>query len=203
MHRRGQEAGRGLGYKTQDQATLAVLSDRADTTGLGAEVAGYRVQKSAGKLQLAGDIFHKVEGGMALPKGSAGSLVQGSLRQDDRRRHLPEHLQEVGTRKRNAASNFAGLMMETWSGADAAALRQARSADAPCGAAPPMPEPRDIPLLTGLALDHHRPRPRGGHDGGRLVFEGTPADLIAARCTSPASTSRPTSAPDPRPSRTR
>jgi excinuclease UvrABC ATPase subunit len=25
--------------------------------------------------------------------------------------------------------------------------------------------------------------PRAGHDGGRVVFEGTPADLVAARCT--------------------
>ena len=38
--------------------------------------------------------------------------------------------------------------------------------------------------------------PGAGHDGGRLVFEGTPADLVAARRPSPASISRPTSAPD-------
>ncbi|MGH2919956.1 MAG: excinuclease ABC, A subunit, partial [Solirubrobacteraceae bacterium] len=25
--------------------------------------------------------------------------------------------------------------------------------------------------------------PGAGHDGGRIVFEGTPADLVAARCT--------------------
>ena len=35
--------------------------------------------------------------------------------------------------------------------------------------------------------------PGAGHDGGLVVFEGTPADLVAARSTSPASTSRPTS----------
>ena len=29
----------------------------------------------------------------------------------------------------------------------------------------------------------HRPRPRAGHDGGQIVFEGTPADLVAARST--------------------
>jgi excinuclease UvrABC ATPase subunit len=29
----------------------------------------------------------------------------------------------------------------------------------------------------------HRPRPGAGHDGGRIVFEGTPADLVAARST--------------------
>jgi len=29
----------------------------------------------------------------------------------------------------------------------------------------------------------HRPRPRRGHDGGRIVFEGTPANLVAARAT--------------------
>ena len=28
-----------------------------------------------------------------------------------------------------------------------------------------------------------RPRPGAGHDGGRIVFEGTPADLVAARST--------------------
>ena len=38
--------------------------------------------------------------------------------------------------------------------------------------------------------------PGAGHDGGRIVFEGTPADLVAAAPPSPASTSRPTSAPD-------
>lgn len=58
------------GYKTQDQATLAVTSGRADATGMGAEVAGYLAQQSKGKLKTAGDVFHKVEGGMALPKGS-------------------------------------------------------------------------------------------------------------------------------------
>ena len=36
--------------------------------------------------------------------------------------------------------------------------------------------------------------PGAGHDGGRIVFEGTPADLVAAVRRSPASTSRPTSA---------
>ncbi len=39
--------------------------------------------------------------------------------------------------------------------------------------------------------------PGAGHDGGRIVFEGTPAELVAERARpSPASTSRPTSAPD-------
>ena len=43
--------------------------------------------------------------------------------------------------------------------------------------------------------------PGAGHDGGQVVFEGTPADLVAARSRpSPASTSRPTSAPEPQPS---
>jgi len=32
-----------------------------------------------------------------------------------------------------------------------------------------------------LALGEHRPG--AGHDGGRIVFEGTPADLVAARST--------------------
>ena len=47
--------------------------------------------------------------------------------------------------------------------------------------------------------------PGAGHDGGRIVFEGTPADLLAGREGIPsltASTSRPTSAPDRDPSRT-
>ncbi|WP_026543433.1 ABC transporter substrate-binding protein [Paenarthrobacter nicotinovorans] len=58
------------GYKTQDQATLAVTSGRADATGMGAEVAGYVAQQSKGKLKTAGKVFHTVEGGIALPKGS-------------------------------------------------------------------------------------------------------------------------------------
>ena len=37
--------------------------------------------------------------------------------------------------------------------------------------------------------------PGAGHDGGRIVFEGTPADLVAVGPPSPASTSRRTSAP--------
>ena len=36
--------------------------------------------------------------------------------------------------------------------------------------------------------------PGAGHDGGRIVFEGTPADLWPTARRSPASTSRPTSA---------
>jgi polar amino acid transport system substrate-binding protein len=58
------------GYKTQDQATLAVTSGRADATGMGAEVAGYVAKQSGGKLKTAGKAFHTVEGGLALPKGS-------------------------------------------------------------------------------------------------------------------------------------
>jgi excinuclease UvrABC ATPase subunit len=39
--------------------------------------------------------------------------------------------------------------------------------------------------------------PGAGHDGGRIVFERTPADLVAARSTLTGEhTSRPTSAPD-------
>jgi polar amino acid transport system substrate-binding protein len=57
-------------FKTQDQATLAVTTGRADATGMGTEVAGYLVKQSKGKLRLAGDVFHEVPGGMALPKGS-------------------------------------------------------------------------------------------------------------------------------------
>jgi excinuclease UvrABC ATPase subunit len=40
--------------------------------------------------------------------------------------------------------------------------------------------------------------PGAGHDGGRIVYQGTPADLVAGRPPSPASTSRTTSAPAPR-----
>lgn len=57
-------------YKTQDQATLAVSTGRADATGMGAEVAGYLAEESKGKLRTAGDIFHEVSGGLALPKDS-------------------------------------------------------------------------------------------------------------------------------------
>jgi hypothetical protein len=55
------------------------------------------------------------------------------------------------------------------------------------------------PILRRPAIDHrvdhavagldarrldHRPRPPGaGHDGGRIVFTGTPADLVAAGST--------------------
>jgi hypothetical protein len=39
--------------------------------------------------------------------------------------------------------------------------------------------------------------PGAGHDGGRIVFEGTPADLVAARSTLTGQhLARPTSAPD-------
>jgi polar amino acid transport system substrate-binding protein len=58
------------GYKTQDQANLAVQSGRADATAMGAEVAGHIAQISKDKLKTAGDIFHEVQGGIALPQGS-------------------------------------------------------------------------------------------------------------------------------------
>ena len=35
-----------------------------------------------------------------------------------------------------------------------------------------------VPLGSGIDLG-----PGGGHDGGRIVFEGTPVDLVAARST--------------------
>ena len=38
--------------------------------------------------------------------------------------------------------------------------------------------------------------PGAGHDGGRIVVEGTPAALVAARSTLTGDTSRRTSAPD-------
>ena len=38
--------------------------------------------------------------------------------------------------------------------------------------------------------------PVAGHDGGRIVFEGTPPTLSPPVLPSPASTSRPTPAPD-------
>jgi hypothetical protein len=42
-----------------------------------------------------------------------------------------------------------------------------------------------------------------GRDDGRIVVQGTPGDLVAARPASPAGTSRPTSAPDRAPRRHR
>ena len=42
--------------------------------------------------------------------------------------------------------------------------------------------------------------PGAGHDGGRIVFEGTPPTSSPPAPPSPASTSRPTSAPDRVPS---
>ncbi len=38
--------------------------------------------------------------------------------------------------------------------------------------------------------------PGAGHDGGRIVFEGTPADLVAARSTLTGRTWPSTSGPD-------
>jgi excinuclease UvrABC ATPase subunit len=35
-----------------------------------------------------------------------------------------------------------------------------------------------------IIIEHHRPRPPvPGHDGGRIMFERLPADLVAARST--------------------
>jgi len=55
-------------YQTQDQANLAVTSGRAQTTGVGAEVAGYTVKNSHGQLALAGGIFDSSPAGIAFPK---------------------------------------------------------------------------------------------------------------------------------------
>jgi hypothetical protein len=35
----------------------------------------------------------------------------------------------------------------------------------------------------GARRPDHRPRPGAGHDDGQIMFEGTPADLVAARST--------------------
>jgi excinuclease UvrABC ATPase subunit len=40
--------------------------------------------------------------------------------------------------------------------------------------------PETIGIADARRLDH---RPGAGQDGGRIVFEGTPADLVAARST--------------------
>ena len=37
-------------------------------------------------------------------------------------------------------------------------------------------------VMAHAGLDH-RPGPGAGHDGGRVVFEGTPADLVADATT--------------------
>lgn len=55
-------------YQTQDQANLAVTSGRAQTTGVGAEVAGYTVKNSHDQLALAGNIFDSSPAGIAFPK---------------------------------------------------------------------------------------------------------------------------------------
>ncbi|WGL52807.1 ABC transporter substrate-binding protein [Nocardioides sp. BP30] len=58
-------------YQTQDQANLAVTSGRAQSTGVGAEVAGYTVKNAHGQLALAGAIFDSSPAGIAFPKNSA------------------------------------------------------------------------------------------------------------------------------------
>jgi polar amino acid transport system substrate-binding protein len=58
-------------YQTQDQANLAVTSGRAQSTGVGAEVAGYTVKNSHGQLALAGEIFDSSPAGIAFAKNSA------------------------------------------------------------------------------------------------------------------------------------
>jgi polar amino acid transport system substrate-binding protein len=57
-------------YQTQDQANLAVTSGRAQSTGVGAEVAGYTVKNSHGQLALAGEIFDSSPAGIAFAKNS-------------------------------------------------------------------------------------------------------------------------------------
>lgn len=57
-------------YQTQDQANLAVTSGRAQSTGVGAEVAGYTVKNAHGQLELAGAIFDSSPAGIAFPKSS-------------------------------------------------------------------------------------------------------------------------------------
>ena len=42
---------------------------------------------------------------------------------------------------------------------------------------------RAPPVGDGARRLDHRPRAGAGHDGGRVVFEGTPADLVAAKST--------------------
>ncbi len=60
---------------------------------------------------------------------------------------------------------------------------------------------------SAIVIEHHQSvmahadwiidlGPGAGYDGGRIVFEGTPADLAPPARLSPASTSRRTSAPD-------
>jgi excinuclease UvrABC ATPase subunit len=37
--------------------------------------------------------------------------------------------------------------------------------------------------LSAIIARVHKHLPGAGHDGGRIVFAGTPADLVAARST--------------------
>jgi hypothetical protein len=50
----------------------------------------------------------------------------------------------------------------------------------------PKRRPRARPARRLTQVGHHHrapPGPGAGHDGGQIVFEGTPADLVADRST--------------------
>ncbi len=50
--------------------------------------------------------------------------------------------------------------------------------------APGIDDRHDVtPTQDDLLVQLIGPGPGAGHDGGRIVFEGTPADLVAARST--------------------
>ncbi len=58
---------------------------------------------------------------------------------------------------------------------------------------------RELLNLLGQRTRAREQHPGAGHEGGCIVFEGTPADLVAARSTLTGQHLAATSAPDPTP----
>jgi polar amino acid transport system substrate-binding protein len=69
-----------LKFDGQDQATNAVVLGQADAMTADSPITGYAVQKSNGKLALAGKTFEVAPYGIAVPKGSKlGTAIQKAL----------------------------------------------------------------------------------------------------------------------------
>jgi polar amino acid transport system substrate-binding protein len=64
-----------LTYQTQDLTTEAVVLGKADAMDADSPVTGYAVEKTNGKLQLAGDVYEAAPYGVLMSK-SAGTLKE-------------------------------------------------------------------------------------------------------------------------------
>ncbi len=197
----------GAGVIDTDLAMMAGVSSPCEECG------GKRFDASVLEYRLGGRDISEV---LAMPVSEAEEFFGGGASKVPAAQKILARLRDVGL-----GYLTIGQPLTTLSGGERQRLKLATRM-AEDGGIYVLDEPTtglhlaDVQQLLGLldrlvdggrsviVIEHHQAvmahadwiidlGPGAGHDGGRVVFEGTPAELVAARAGLTASTSRPTS----------